>query len=337
MVFVAGSSPVVAPTVFASYARVDAVIVREFAGALERAGIRVLLDVEFLQPGQQWDQVILDHVRSADALVFFVSQASLKSRWVETELVAFGRASGRTIIPILIEGIDFSDLPPSLAQYQGVRVRDASEVPTAALQIAEALRSDHVKPTVNPTEAEYRAARLSSDLAEDLRHPEAASPPSTPGNAVFLVHGHDLEFRDEVDTVLRSLGVESVVLSKTGGASRSLFQKFETLAHQARFAVVLLSADDVGASRRQFEADERGGDKTLKFRARENVILELGFFYGRLGWEGVFVVQKPPEHVWPDFERPSDLAGVVFLEARGESDWRAELTESLAKAGLILT
>ena len=69
-------------------------------------------------------------------------------------------------------------------------------------------------------------------------------------NAVFLVHGHDHAFRDEVDEHLRSLGVEPVVLSKVGGASQSLFQKFpETLAREAAFAVVLVSADDVGRVR----------------------------------------------------------------------------------------
>ena len=44
------------------------------------------------------------------------------------------------------------------------------------------------------------------------------------------------------------------------------------------------------------------------------------------GWDGkpVFVVHKPAEHVWPDFERPSDLHGVVFLDVTGELDRRAE-------------
>jgi predicted nucleotide-binding protein len=95
-----------------------------------------------------------------------------------------------------------------------------------------------------------------------------------------------------------------------------------------------MSADDRGASRRQYDHAEYGGEKTLKFRARENVILELGFFYGRLGWEKVFVVQKPAEHAWPDFERPSDLDGVTFFETNAESDWRDELVDAMRKAGL---
>jgi predicted nucleotide-binding protein len=107
-----------------------------------------------------------------------------------------------------------------------------------------------------------------------------------------------------------------------------------SLASQAKFAVVLMSPDDLGASRLQYENDKRGGEQTLKYRARENVILELGFFYGRLGWDHVFVVQKSAEHPWPDFERPSDLAGAVFFETSAELDWRHGLSEKLREAEL---
>lgn len=105
--------------------------------------------------------------------------------------------------------------------------------------------------------------------------------------------------------------------------------KFETLATEAKFAIILISADDLGASRRQYEAAESGGKQTLRYRARQNVILELGFFYGKLGWEKVFVIEKPAERTWPNFERPSDLEGVDFFDTSGETDWRYELTKKL--------
>jgi predicted nucleotide-binding protein len=65
------------------------------------------------------------------------------------------------------------------------------------------------------------------------------------------------------------------------------------------------------------------------------VILELGFFYGRLGWENVFVVYEEPDQVFPNFERPSDLDGVVF-DSFSEGTWEKKLGTRLAAAGFPL-
>jgi predicted nucleotide-binding protein len=327
------------PTAFFSYARVDASIVREFAEELRLTGIRVLLDTEFLRPGERFETVILDKVRSADALVFFVSPSSLQSKWVEAELLAFSEASNKVIVPVLINGASYSDLPPGLAKYFALVVEHDSAIPAAASRLADALvrqvpsgrpsESDELSP-----EAGRRGADLAASIAAEIRAPVLDS--RRVGNSVFLVHGHDHEFRDEVDEYLQTLGIQPVILSKArGGGSRSLLDRFEELATRASFAVVLMSPDDLGASRRQYEYQERGGERTLKYRARENVILELGFFYGRLGWDHVFLVQKSPAHPWPDFEVPSDLAGAVIFGTSPDMDWRDELAEKLRDAKLL--
>lgn len=329
------------PTVFFSYARVDAPIVRLFAEELRAAGIDVSLDTEFLRPGERFEVVILDRVRSADALIFFVSPSSLQSRWVETELLAFSESSNKVIFPVLINGAGYEDLPGSLAAYQALLVPDDSAIPAAARQLAEALTSQLStanslsRPAELSPESGKRSADLAASIADDIRSP--APDPLKVANSVFLVHGHDHVFRDEVEEHLRTLGIQPVVLSKARGGSRSLLDKFETLATQASFAVVLVSPDDLGASRLQYEDRERGGEHTLKYRARENVILELGFFYGRLGWDHVFVVRKSAEHPWPDFEIPSDLAGAVIFGTSAEVDWRNELAEKLREAKLPMS
>ena len=123
---------------------------------------------------------------------------------------------------------------------------------------------------------------------------------------------------------MTTIGVKSVILSRVEGPVQSLLQKFFTSAADARFAIVILSADDLGASRIQYEADGVGG-LALQFRARQNVILELGFFYGLLGWENVFVLCRPPEKVYPNFERPSDIDGAVFDHMDSTGAWRQSL------------
>jgi len=98
--------------------------------------------------------------------------------------------------------------------------------------------------------------------------------------------------------------------------------------------IVIMTGDDFGASRMQYEA-EGVMDKALQFRARQNVVLELGFIYGKLGWENVFVLYKVPNKVYPNFERPSDLDGVVFHNMDSSAAWQDRLRERLGRAKLI--
>ena len=54
--------------------------------------------------------------------------------------------------------------------------------------------------------------------------------------------------------------------------------------------------------------------------ARQNVILELGFFLGKLkDFNKVFVLRKNPPEAWPEFGPPSDLAGAIFKEIDPEA------------------
>jgi predicted nucleotide-binding protein len=152
---------------------------------------------------------------------------------------------------------------------------------------------------------------------------------------VFIVHGHDGDLLREVEAHLDTLGVKSVVLRRIGGPAQSLFQKFMQWGSDTRFALVLLSADDLGVSRAQYDASGVG-THALQFRARQNVILELGFFYGHLGWENVFVLFKKPDKVFPNFERPSDLDGVVFDMVEESGEWKGYLEQKLKDAGFSI-
>ena len=61
----------------------------------------------------------------------------------------------------------------------------------------------------------------------------------------------------------------------------------------------------------------------------------LWFFYGRLGWEHVLVIQKDPPEDWPEFELPSDLAGILFVRAVGDRDWRTDLRTKLVRSAIL--
>jgi predicted nucleotide-binding protein len=149
-----------------------------------------------------------------------------------------------------------------------------------------------------------------------------------------LVHGHDEALLQEVLEFVEGLGIKGVVLKDAGGAARSLLDKFFEVGSAARFAIVLISADDMGASRRQFDEPDFG-PKALKYRSRQNAILELGYFYGRLGWDKVFVLEKAPPKRFPDFERPSDLNGVVFDRYDTAGRWKMTVARRLEDGGFV--
>lgn len=106
----------------------------------------------------------------------------------------------------------------------------------------------------------------------------------------------------------------------------------------APFSVVVELVKD----RAQYDLDGVA-DRALQFRPRQNVVLELGFFYGRLGWENVFVVLKRPDKLFPNFERPSDLDGGAerrtgsFREQNNRYVDFTKIRKYFGKSGFVMT
>lgn len=327
---------------FVSYAREDVERVRPLVEAVRQEfefralPVELWMDVSNLRPGEQWNVAIGEALEASIGFLFFVSPRSLHSDWVRRELEIAAAATGRLIIPVVLH--EPLDLPPSLAQWQWLKFvgrPTKKETTNAAAQIAEATER-YLRETPEPrapvTKAE--APLIAADIAQDVRSSVEPAKGEATSNAVFVVHGHDTESLTELEEYLGSVSVVPIILSRQDESPQSLFQKFMTVGAHARFAIVLLCADDYGVSRRQYDASGVG-ERALQFRARQNVILELGFFYGRLGWENVFVVYKGPDRVFPNFERPSDLEGVVF-DPISEAGWRKKLGQKLTAAGFDL-
>ena len=308
------------PQLFASYSRHDIETVRRIVTAIEAAGVNVWVDFKDLQPGTNWQTSIQAALEQSDGLLAFVSPAYLESTFTAAELDAVASGGG-LIFPLIVEAVPRDLMPEALIirQWLDLRSPDA-DIDLAAQTIAEAARVAHRETPALATDVE-NAARVITESRLGVVDEDEAPPTS-----VFLVHGHDDEFIASVVDFLSARGIEAIVLKRVGGSSQSLFQKFFDFALKARFAVVLIGNDDVGAARRQYEADGVG-DRALQFRARQNVILELGFFYGLLGWDKVFVLRRHPAVPFPNFELPSDLAGVVFDAYDESGAWRDELGE----------
>ena len=91
---------------------------------------------------------------------------------------------------------------------------------------------------------------------------------------VFVVHGHDDGARHSVARFLERLDLTPIVLAEAPSRGRTIIEKLEHHA-RAKFAVVLLTPDDVGYP--------AGAKENVCSRARQNVILELGYFLAFLG------------------------------------------------------
>jgi hypothetical protein len=140
------------------------------------------------------------------------------------------------------------------------------------------------------------------------------------GSVVFVVHGHDSDVKYQVAEYLeRVTGSRPVILHEQPDAGRTIIEKFEAHAGEAGFAVVLLTPDDEGRAR---------GTTALNPRARQNVVLELGYFIGRLGRGRVVALYSE------GVELPSDLSGVLYKTLSG--NWHTELAKELQAAGVRL-
>lgn len=137
-------------------------------------------------------------------------------------------------------------------------------------------------------------------------------------NKVFLVHGHDDAARETVARFLERLGIEAIVLHEKPTEGRTIVEKLEHYA-DVDFAIVLLTPDDVGGPKASAHLQ-------LSDRARQNVILELGYFVGRLGRKNVCALHKGA------LELPSDYVGVGYVPLDAGGGWRLQLAKELKTA-----
>jgi predicted nucleotide-binding protein len=142
---------------------------------------------------------------------------------------------------------------------------------------------------------------------------------SSSSNRVFVVHGHDEGVRDQVARLIERLDLEPIVLQEQTDEGRTIIEKFEQHALDVGYAVILLTADDFGYGPGEPEPDASN-------RARQNVILELGYFMGKLG-------RARTTALYTDgVELPSDIHGVLYIPL--DSNWELKLAREMRAAGL---
>jgi predicted nucleotide-binding protein len=191
---------------------------------------------------------------------------------------------------------------------------------TAENSLFSALIARAVTPSQNSEgqEESSHAGELAIAEAKPAKRAERRSDRSP--NRVFIVHGQNDPARSAIVSFLSSIGLEGIVLHDQPNMGRHLLTKFIEEADLVTFAIVLMTDDDVGALK---------GAK-LAPRARQNVILELGYFLSHLGQQRVCAL------ITPGLETPSDFDGIVYIRMDSGEKWKAQLKRELQAAGMPL-
>lgn len=137
---------------------------------------------------------------------------------------------------------------------------------------------------------------------------------------VFIVHGHDDGARETVARFLERIGLEAIILQEQANQGQTIIEKM-VVHSDVGFAVVLLTPDDEGCAK----------GRVPEPRARQNMLLELGYFIGRLGREKVCALKRGT------LEIPSDFAGVVWERWTVAEAGSRRLPANLKPLATILT
>ncbi len=129
----------------------------------------------------------------------------------------------------------------------------------------------------------------------------------------LLIHGRCRD-RDIVKDIIMNSNIEQmpepIVMADNALEAKTIPDLFEGLANNVHAAIAIVTPDDLAFSCREISGGiispiELGSPIV---RARENIWLELGWFWGRLGRSKVLILRQRSVTI------PTDLSGIYCLE-----------------------
>ena len=137
---------------------------------------------------------------------------------------------------------------------------------------------------------------------------------------VFIVHGHSETAKSELKGFLSALGLQPIILAEQPRRGRTIIEELEYRTRTCSFAIVLMTPDDTVSD---------GQTKSVR-RARQNVVLELGWFMGKLGRDNVILISQG------EIELPSDILGILYLTFQTNvHEVATDIQKQLREVGLI--
>lgn len=120
---------------------------------------------------------------------------------------------------------------------------------------------------------------------------------------IFVVHGHDMQAKDQLELALHRMGLKPFVLMNSSGGGKTLIEALEGKIgrnYSADFGIVLMTPDDMGYAQKE-------GAERAEPRARQNVVLETGMLLSSLTRERMVIAVKGY------LKLPSDLDGIIWF------------------------
>jgi predicted nucleotide-binding protein len=137
-------------------------------------------------------------------------------------------------------------------------------------------------------------------------------------NNIFIVYGHNDIIKHVVACFISHLNLNPILLDEQANLSQTIIEKFEFFSKIVSFAIIILSADD------------KISDHI--YRARQNVILELGYFIAKLGRKNVIVLYDK-SNINISVELPTDIDGLLYIKYDNPNgEWRFNICKELQKA-----
>lgn len=159
-------------------------------------------------------------------------------------------------------------------------------------------------------------AELMKSETEDIGRRQLSTLEMEINPVVFIIHGHDEEMKRNVQLFLNRGRLQDTVLHERPDKNRTVIEKLIEEGANASYVIALLSPDDLQ------------NDGTV--RARQNVILEIGYFMGKLGREKVRLLRRGDTII------PSDLQGILYDNYDIDGAWRIKLAKEIKAAGLSI-
>jgi predicted nucleotide-binding protein len=140
---------------------------------------------------------------------------------------------------------------------------------------------------------------------------------------VFIVYGHDEKALKETEGMLLRWGLEPLILGQLPSGGKTIIEKLEHYREDVGFAVVIATPDD--------EGHEREKPEEKLYRARQNVVLELGMMLAVLGRPKVAILMKSDVNM----EKPSDIQGLLYIPWKETvADGRVQLAQEMNSQGI---
>ena len=140
---------------------------------------------------------------------------------------------------------------------------------------------------------------------------------------VYLAHGRDEKWKQAVEHLLEQAGEHEIKIVNRRASERArLTEELREDAPGSHYAVVLLTADDVGGAR--LESDT---EPYFSTRAHQEVVFEMGFLVAALSPGRVCVLYED------GVELPCDLDGVSHVRLDLAGTWQPKLLLHLRRAG----